>query len=366
LKKVIFFTSSHKIGLTSVLAEQACSIHKYAKERFLFISGEKEQFPGLFDKLDYHHINYAKIIGLDDHENILKLVNNFKNHADKFKPDVVHVHTNWQLIIVVIVKYICRKKYSVVYELHGYRHNYRIRSIIARCLIGVALYLFADKVISTSSFLKRKFSFLGKKNEIIFHGVDEEFWGEYNPLKHSDEKRIIFPGEFRKGKNQELLICVLREYIDQSGDKAIELYLPGKGQRLETCKRLCKELKLEKKVFFPGLLNRDQMLQYYLMCQFAVIPTNYETFGQCISEPYVLGRVVISRRVGIAEDIITHGINGFLFNTKEELLELLVKILLDKDKCAFVSKNAFEGRDIFRWDDITQKYLVFVENIDRN
>jgi glycosyltransferase involved in cell wall biosynthesis len=100
------------------------------------------------------------------------------------------------------------------------------------------------------------------------------------------------------------------------------------------------------------------------MCQFALIPTNYETFGLCISEPYVLGRVVISRRVGVAEDVIAHGANGFLFKTKGELLELLVKVLPDKEKCALVSKKAFEGRDIFRWDNITQKYLSLIEKLN--
>ena len=366
LKKIIFFTSSHKIGLTSLLAEQACSIHKYAKELFLFISGEKEQFAGLFDKLDFHHVNYAKIIGLDEHKNIVELVDNFKKHVEQFNPDVVHVHTNWQLMIVVIVRYLCRNKYSIVYELHGYRHNHRVRSIIARYLIGVGLYLFADKVISTSSFLKKKFDFLGKKNELLFYGVDENYFVQFDPVINNDKKRLIFPGEFREGKNQELLIHVLKEYIDQTGDETVELYLPGKGERLEACKALCKKLKVESRVIFPGFLNRDQMLCYYLMCQFAVIPTNYETFGLCISEPYVLGRVVISRRVGVAEDIIVHGVNGFLFDTKGDLLELLVKILPAGDKCGLVSKNAFKARDIFRWDNINQKYLALVENIDRN
>jgi glycosyltransferase involved in cell wall biosynthesis len=214
--------------------------------------------------------------------------------------------------------------------------------------------------------LKNKFSFLGKKNEILFYGVDDDFYVEYTPLLNSGKRRIIFPGEFRKGKNQELLIRVLKEYIDQTGDTGIELYLPGKGKRLEACRALCRKLEVEDNVFFPEFLDRNQMLQYYLMCQFALIPTNYETFGLCISEPYVLGRVVVSRRVGVAEDVITHGVNGFLFNKKEELLELLVKVLPNRDKCVLVSKKAFEGRDIFRWDNITQKYLSLIENLNCN
>ena len=292
---------------------------------------------------------------------MFRIVRDFNQLVDQFKPVVVHTQTNWQLVISVIARFLYGKKYSIFYTLHGYRHNYRWRSLAARYLIGLGLYLFADKIITSSSFLKKRFSFLKEKNEIIFLGLDDNFLGEYDPPEFNGIKRMIFPGEFRKGKNQDVLMRALKKYMDKTGDSNVELYLPGEGKKLRGYKRLVSKLGLEEKVFFPGFLTRNQMIELYRKCQFAIVPSNVETFGLCITEPFVLGRVVISRHVGVADDIIIHGENGFLYDTEEDLVELLIKILSDEEKCTMVARKAFDGRDVFRWSNLTEKYLALID-----
>jgi glycosyltransferase involved in cell wall biosynthesis len=363
VKRIIFFTSSYKIGLTGQLTEQALSFDNNFRNQFLFVSGEKEQFPGLFNKLNKNSVNYTRIQGIDDHSKFYRLVKEFNYCVDQFQPDFITVHTNWQLAIVVAVKYLYRRKYSIVYIVHGYRHNYRFRSVIAKYLIGLALYLFADYVITPSSFLKRQFGFLRLKNIIIFIGQDEGFFREYSPPSFAETKRFVFPGEFRSGKGQELLIGVIKKYIDVSGNGDVELYLPGKGENLEMCKKLSKKLGLEKKVIFPGFLNREQMRQLYLKCQFALVPSNVETFGHCIVEPFILGRVVISRHVGVADDIIIPGKTGFFFDDDEDLLEVLLAVVSNKALCATVAKNAFDQRDQFRWEPICKKHFDLIYDV---
>lgn len=362
MKRIIFFTSSYKIGLTGQLTEQALSFAKNYRNQFLFVSGEKEQFSGLFKKLDSNNVNYARISGLDDHSEFHRLVKEFNYYADQFSPEFITVQTNWQLAIVVAVKYLYWKKYSIVYVVNGYRHNFRFRSIFAKYIIGLALYLFADYVITPSSFLKRQFGFLRRKNIIIFIGEDEVFFREYSPPSFTETKRFVFPGEFRAGKGQELLIRVIKRYIDVSGNDDVELYLPGKGKNLETCKDLSKKLGLEKKVIFPGFLNREQMRQLYLKCQFALVPSNVETFGHCIVEPFILGRVVISRHAGVADDIIIPGETGFIFDSEEDLLRVLLAVVSDEGLCTTVAKNAFDQRDQFRWDNICKQYFDLIYN----
>jgi glycosyltransferase involved in cell wall biosynthesis len=362
LNKVIFFMSSHRIGLTGLLTEQACNLNKQAGENFLFVSGEREQFLGLFNKLRDNNVTHKKITGLDDHRDLFRITKEFNQLVEEFKPGIVHTQTNWQLVISVIVRLLYGKKYSIFYTLHGYRHNYRWRSLAARYIIGLGLRLFADKVITSSSFLKNKFSFLKGRNEIIFLGLDDNFLGKYDPPAFNGIKRMIFPGEFREGKNQDVLIRALKKYMGETGDSNLELYLPGEGKKLGGYKRLVSNLGLEEKVFFPGFVTRNQMIELYRKCQFAIVPSNVETFGLCITEPFVLGRVVISRHVGVADDIIIHGENGFLYDTEEELVELLSKILSDKEKCAMVARKAFDGRDVFRWSNLTEKYLALINS----
>lgn len=361
IRKVIATTSSYGIGLTGLLAAQALSIREQcAPDQFLFISGEGEQFSGLFAKLREHAVRNERIAGFDEHHHILELVKAFDQYISEFKPDIVHVNTNWQLLIAVLAKHLYRRLFTVIYTIHGYRHNYPVRAIWAKYLIGAMLYLLANRVIAPSSFLKRQFSFLGRKIETLFLGVDKSFLGPYVPLSTTGPKRMIFAGAFRKGKNQDCLIRVVKRYIQVTGDTDVELYLPGDGPGRAAFLKLCKDLCMEEKVFCPGFVDREKMLEYYRMCQFAVVPSSVETFGQCISEPFALGRIVMTRRVGVAEDVIVHGKTGYLFDTEEELLQLLLTILPNPATWERVSRAAYEHRHVFDWGPICSQYLKIV------
>jgi len=346
--------------LTGQLCEQALTFSRDYPEQFLFLSGEKEQFPGLFTKLEESHVPHAIIRGLDEHVDFRRLIREFSKKTEEFLPDYVAVGTNWQLAIAAAAKFSGGRRYSIVCTLNGYRHNYRFRSIVARFAIGAALLVFADYVVTPSSFLSKKFWFLGSKKKIIFIGEDEDFFKDHPLPDFTAPKALVFPGEFRTGKNQETVIRALKWYIDQNGTKEVLLYLPGKGERLEQCKSLCRELGLEGQVVFPGFIDRSGMLDLYLKSQFAVVPSNIETFGHCIVEPILLGRVVLSRNVGVAEDIIRHGETGFLFDNEKDLGRLLLRVLPDRQLCETVARKAVAKRDLFRWEKVCRQYFELI------
>lgn len=360
MTRILFFTSSHKIGLTGQLTEQALAFSRISRGDFLFISGEKEQFPGLRERFVANGVTCLKIVGVDDHADFLRLVEEFGDHAKRFRPDIVTVHTNWQLAIVVAARLRSTEKYRIVYIIHGYRHNYPFRSILAKVLIGLSLKLFADGVITPSSFLNRQFEFLGKKSSTIYIGEDPAFFDDVSPPSFAGTKRLIFAGEFRAGKNQGLLIRAVRRYIDVSGHSDIELHLPGRGPSLESCQALARTLGLEGNVFIPGFVDRKAMLKLYERCQFALVPSNVETFGHCIAEPYILGRIVLTRHVGIADDVILDGETGFFFESEDNLVDLLVKVLPDLELCRKVSVAARAGKDQFRWEAVCHQHFDYV------
>jgi glycosyltransferase involved in cell wall biosynthesis len=151
--------------------------------------------------------------------------------------------------------------------------------------------------------------------------------------------------------------------MDRTGDDDVELYLPGQGEKLEHCKSLCRKLGIEAKVHFPWFIDRAEILRLYMLCQYAVIPTNVETFGLCITEPFMLGRVVISRHVGVADDLITEGETGFFFENEKDLLQVLEHLFCDTEKCKHVSKNAYENRGVLSWEQICDRYLQTIDSL---
>jgi glycosyltransferase involved in cell wall biosynthesis len=362
MDKILFLTSSHKIGLTSQLTQQALCFNSLSKAHFLFVSGEKEQYPGLFDKLRLNKVNHEIIDGIDDHKNFSRLASAFRQCASRFKPSIVVVHTNWQLAIAVASKYRGGLQFRIIYIMHGFRHNYRFRSIIAKIIIGLALYAFADAVIMPSTWLMKQFGIIKRKTRLIFLGEDDAYFINDTLPDFSGTKRFIFAAEFRTGKNQDMLIRAIKKYTELTDDNDVKLYLPGKGYIIDKCKQLAKELGLESKIVFPGFIDRESMLDLYLSCQYSFVSSNVETFGHCIAEPFILGRVVISRPVGVADDIIIHERTGFLFRDEQDLINLLCKIMPDATLCAQVSRNAYMQRDLFRWNGVcNQHHAVFLE-----
>ena len=330
---------------------------RMSPEAFVFIGGEKEQFPGLFRKLDENHVPYHVIRGLDDHKQFKKLVREFTDLVHEIKPEYVHVQTNWQLAMVWLGRVKTGLRYKILYTIHGYRHNFRLRSYVARVLMGAALAIATERVFVCSTYVKNRFWFLGKKLRILYLGVDASFFDDGAMPQEEKFVGVIFSGEFRRGKNQEKLIEAVARCMKETDGANFRLYLPGRGAGLEVCRKTAHRLGIARSVVFPGQVDRIGMLKLYGKCQIAVVPSNAETFGFCIAEPMVLGLAVVSRPVGVALDVISHGRNGFIYRSERELIGLLKMLADDPDRRKMIGRTAAGDSRVFQWGTICGQYL---------
>ncbi len=355
--KVIHLASSHKMGLTAQETELAIAYRKLDYFDLLVVTGENEQFEGCFTKLLDRKVKNTVIQGFDEHSDFFRLVREFVKQCNAFQPDVVTLNTNWQLLIAGVARIFCKTKFKIVYTIHGFRNNKRIKSYLARFLIGVLLFLLANKVNAPTSYVANKFRIVKRKIVSIPLGEDPLFFNRSRPIQLSPTLKIIFPGQFRAGKNQDILILAIFDYMRQTGDKNIILYLPGSGELFRAAQKLAIDLGISDAVIFPGHLNRSEILELYNRCQITVVPTNSETFGHCIAEPLVLQRILITRHVGVAIDVVKHGENGFFFESAEDLVTCLKDIRrMSFAKLMRISKNAKETGEMFRWENIANRH----------
>lgn len=279
--------------------------------------------------------------------------------------EIVNVHNNWQLALVALVRMcrMSRRRFKTIYTIHGYRHNSAWKSFIAIHVIGLMLLLFADKVISMSGYVSRRFWFIKYKiRQVYYIMAKPEFNKATNDIAASP-LQIVFPAQFRHGKNQDRLLRIIRRYIDATRDTSIKVWLPGTGDTLEGGKRLADELGLSENVSFPGLLPHKDVISLYERANIGLAMTNVETYGRCIAEPFALGRCVISRRTGIAEDIIRHGENGFLFSNDDELLDILVKLHDNSRLVLDNAQRAFEDCVVFSVHSVMDSYMDILKSL---
>lgn len=361
---LLFFGSDYNVGLTTALTEQILNIAKIEDINLVCISSQNEMQPGLHEQLKRNRISVHIINNLDLHKNFLGITKEIERIISTNNITHVNVHNNWQMALVTFVKYknIWPKGFKIVYTIHGYRHNSAIKAKFAIGIIGLALFLFANRVISMSGYVSKRFWFVKHKMDLVFYIMNKP---EYRLIEHEIDTtnlEMVFPAQFRAGKNQDILIKAAHKYKRETGDQSFKLILPGEGPLRDTYRRMVRDMGLDNNVFFPGKLRHEEVLELYKGTNIALVSSNVETYGRCIAEPFILGRCVITRRTGVATDIIRDGINGFFFRNEEELSAILVKLHQNPRLIAKIAKAAYQDRILFSPDKVMESYVSALRN----
>lgn len=361
---LLFFCSDYQVGLTTALSEQALELNKMSKVNLFCVSSEKEMEPGLHKKLDDNDVKMTVIPSLDNHSNFLGLVRTLERLIRENAITHINVHNNWQLAIVSFIKYrkVIPKKFKIIYTIHGYRHNSVLKSWLAILVIGLALLLFADRVISMSSYVSKRFWFVAYKTDLIFYIMNKPEFSKTANYIEPKPLRLVFPAQFRHGKNQQMLIDAVDLYIKRTEDHTIKLYLPGNGLYLEECRSIAQSKGIAQNIIFPGKLPHKTVVDLYESSNVAVVASNVETYGRCIAEPFALGRCVVTKKTGVALDIIKNGKNGMFFSTTKELVEILIMLHEEPQLLVNMANAAFADKYLFSPEYIRSCYLNTLKN----
>lgn len=355
--KLLFFTDCSS-GVIGYHVDHVRAIKKAGVDVHAVVSS-KELEHGLIASIAVDSIPILELEGLECHQHFWKHVRAVYKYVKENGIDNVHVQTNWQLIMVAIVRMclLLHNHVSITYTIHAFRNNHPKKSFIARVVIGFLLFLFVDKVIYTCTFLKEKFSWLNYKMHCVPLGVSELFHDESLYL-HQTGLYIIFPAAFRYGKNQEMILKAFAEFLQKTSDEKSFVILPGTGDRLDTVKQYAQSLGISDRVYFPGYCSCEVLCELERKCNIAVIPTNSETYGLCIVEPFVLGKCILTRNVGVASDIIKESENGFYFENHIDLAQKLIFLSRNMDLISQIAERNYMQKKQFSWDVIVRtKYL---------
>ena len=172
---------------------------------------------------------------------------------------------------------------------------------------------------------------------------------------------IIYLAQFHKHKRHLWLIKALQPILTKYDD--IKLYLPGDGNMLSECRKFVQNKDLIEKVILPGWTEKDELNKVMQKANLGIVTTKSETFGHNIIEPMFYRMPVISTPVGIAPDIITNGVNGFLFShfDSDDLRNKVRFFYNNREKSIEYGKNAYEiAMSQLTWNTIAKKYRDYI------
>ena len=163
----------------------------------------------------------------------------------------------------------------------------------------------------------KAFGALESRVSIIHHGMDLEKWflesqrtaGLREELGLVNKTILGTVGRLFWVKDLERLIDVFASIAEGRDDLA--LVIVGEGEDRPKLEHVIESKHLRSKVFLTG--KRDDIAVVMNSFDVYVHTALAESFGLVLIEALALGKPIVTSRVGIAEEVITEGENGFLF-----------------------------------------------------
>lgn len=170
--------------------------------------------------------------------------------------------------------------------------------------------------------------------------------------------RLLFVGRFDAMKGLEelftsltLLPRLLRVQLTLIG---------GDGAASATQQHLVHlagELGISEQVEFAGRVPHERLPDYYRSADVVVLPSRYESFGLVTLEALACGTPVVATRTGVAPEIISPGVNGYLaeVNNPASLAAAISAAVELAGNCdAQVIRNTVAG---FSWQRVARDLL---------
>ena len=204
--------------------------------------------------------------------------------------------------------------------------------------------------INTSNFHKDKF----QPEEIL-------------DLRHSlglrkDAHVIVSIGRIAKEKSIDIVIGALPELIKKLPE--VKMVIVGEGNEIENLENFAKSIGVGDHVIFTGGKPWDEIGKYYQLGNVFCSASISETQGLTFAEAMAAGTPVVAKKDACIENIIENNVTGLLFESDEELPELLYRILTDQLLAKRLSKASVTAMESLSVDsfadnveDLYQKIL---------
>ncbi|MBU2476713.1 glycosyltransferase family 4 protein [Candidatus Micrarchaeota archaeon] len=281
------------------------------------------------------------------------------------KEDIVHSHVLgfFSTFIAGYLRFFKKFKFVLTpdYDVLGKKQNFILRLFNHFFFVIPArnadlLIPFTEK---EKEVLKERFGFNEKKMKVLPIGVEwKKFRKEQNlglRKKFGLEKKFVLLSVcyVARKKNLEMMINSLKGLPEN-----IVLVHAGGHPDAKYKKELDElilKLDLQKRVLFLGNKTLNELTQIYSIGDLFVNSGFNESYCIPVIEAMASGLPVLTTKVGIAEEAVIEGTNGFYIKTEQELTEKIIFLFNNEEKRKKISKENISVSKNFDWQNIINK-----------
>lgn len=174
---------------------------------------------------------------------------------------------------------------------------------------------------------------------------------------------ILFVGRLGKEKKIEVLIeaapKILKEY------PRARFRIIGTGIHEARYKKLVEKKRLTDSFVFERYLDLSDLIDAYGACDVFAMPSETETQGLVALEAMACGRPVVGADALGLKDVITHGVDGYLFRpgSSDELANYVLELLADERRWRKMGRKAREKAEKFSSKRIGELWVRFYSSL---
>ena len=140
-----------------------------------------------------------------------------------------------------------------------------------------------------------------------------------------NEKTLLYLGRIGKEKSVDFIIENHVKILEKFPN--CKLIIVGDGPDIDEYKELVKSLEINNKVIFTGKVPWEETKLYYNMADIFVTASKTETQGLTVVEAMAASTAVVAVDDESFNTTVIDDLTGYLFNTKEEYIEAIEKLL---------------------------------------
>jgi 1,2-diacylglycerol 3-alpha-glucosyltransferase len=299
-------------------------------------------------------------------------------YIKKWKPDLVHIHTDAGIgifgkIVSSVLKLPSVVTYHTMYE--DYTHYAGFLKGLANRVVKRFSKSIAEQCtefIAPSLKTKDKIREYGADRyiNIVPTGIDFSRFQHHDVSKEKitaikdkfnlHGKRVLLSlGRVAKEKSVDVVIEGFAHYLKTTKDKNTVLLIVGDGPEKNPLMAFTQSLDIESFVTFVGAAPITEVPLYYQLADLFSSASITETQGLTFMEAMVSERPVLCRFDENLSTLIEHGKTGFIFSQKEDFSLLLQQILsMNIEARSVLNEQALKAVHNYSFD-------VFYQNLEQ-
>ena len=145
----------------------------------------------------------------------------------------------------------------------------------------------------------------------------------------------------------------------------VKFLLVGEGPCLPDLIEQCKSLGMRQDTIFAGF--REDVAEILSVCDVAVVPSLYESFGFAVLEAMLMGKPVVGTNVEGIPELLADGETGLLVPPADpdKLAEAIIDLLRDRAKAHRMGENGKQRSQRFSFDATLAKTKALYEELLR-